>query len=202
MDTGSECFFRYIGGDESGFDELIHLYRESLTAFVSGYVRSRAEAEDIAADVFVELIVHPDKFDPARGSIKTYMYSIARSRALDFLRRIKRGNETAISTTIDCNDTILDIPDLAHPSPEAEYITREEQTERAEALRSAMASIKEEYRTVLRLVYYENMSYSEAGEVMHKTSKQTDNLVFRAKHALKKAMSVQASDYSDKERLF
>lgn len=48
------------------------------------------EAEDVCHDVFLDLIQHPEKFDPLRGSIKAWLAVKTRNRAIDRLRKLKR----------------------------------------------------------------------------------------------------------------
>ena len=48
-----------------------------------------------------------------------------------------------------------------------------------------MQELKEEYRIALHLIYFEEMSYEEAGKVMHKSRKQIENYAYRARNALK-----------------
>src|SRR3954449_7538911 len=46
-------------------------------------LRDEAAAEDVVQDVFVQLWLRPDSYDPARGSLASYVSMLARSRALD-----------------------------------------------------------------------------------------------------------------------
>lgn len=86
MDNGESSYRRFIEGDQSAFDELMDAYRDRLIFFIKGYVRSAEEAQDIAMDTFVEILVHPGRFR-FKSSFKTYIYSVARHKAIDFLRK-------------------------------------------------------------------------------------------------------------------
>lgn len=86
MDNGESSYRRFIEGDQSAFDELMDAYRDRLIFFVKGYVGSAEEAQDIAMDTFVEILVHPGRFR-FKSSFKTYIYSVARHKAIDFLRK-------------------------------------------------------------------------------------------------------------------
>lgn len=61
MDQGAASYRRFIDGDRDAFGEVIDLYRESLIFFIHRYVNDMDTAEDLAEDVFVELIVHPER---------------------------------------------------------------------------------------------------------------------------------------------
>ena len=60
--------------------------------------------------------------------------------------------------------------------------------ERKLALSAALDALPEEMRVAVHLVYFENMSYEEAGRIMKKNRKQVDNLLYRAKTALRCAI--------------
>lgn len=67
-----------------------------------------------------------------------------------------------------------------------EFIEREENRL---LLHKTMRMLKEEHRVVLILLYFEDMSYIQAGRAMNKTEKQIKHLAYRAKAALKEKLS-------------
>ena len=60
--------------------------------------------------------------------------------------------------------------------------------EQIDELRHAMDMIKDEYREVLYLLYFEDMKYEEAGRIMGKSVSQITNLAHRAKKSIKKLL--------------
>ena len=60
--------------------------------------------------------------------------------------------------------------------------------ERNRILHLCMSELNQAYREVLYLVYFEDMSYRQAAEVMNKNIKQVTNLVFRGKESLRKLL--------------
>ena len=89
MDNGASSYRRFIDGDKSAFEEIIDLYRESLILFIYRYTGDLEAAEDLAGDVFVELIIHPGRYR-FRSSFKTYIFSIGRNKAVDYIRKIEK----------------------------------------------------------------------------------------------------------------
>ncbi|MBQ8894679.1 MAG: sigma-70 family RNA polymerase sigma factor [Clostridia bacterium] len=161
-----ENYRRYLSGDESAFDALIRQYRHSLTFFLMRYVKDPATAEELAIDVFAELVLHPRRYN-FKVSLKTYLFMIGRSRAIDYLRRQKRNE------------------------PLAEDLSYEEQffsNEQKRALHTALSALPEEMQEAVYLVYFEELSYKEAAGVLKKTPKQVDNLLYRAKGLLRKEL--------------
>ena len=90
MQSGEECYRRFLDGDKSGFDELMDIYHDSLIRFVQRYVKSEADAEDIAADTFLELLIHPKRYS-FKSSMKTYIFSVAHNKSVNFLRKDRKS---------------------------------------------------------------------------------------------------------------
>lgn len=164
---------------QSAFDELMDAYRDRLIFFIKGYVGSAEEAQDIAMDTFVEILVHPGRFR-FKSSFKTYIYSVARHKAVDFLRK-KR-------TVPDSGKEIWD------ESAIDSFYRRED----ARTVRECMDRLNGDYRTVLYLVYFEEVDGDGAAKIMGKSKKQLANLLYRAKQALKTELEKEGFCYEDR----
>jgi len=172
MEQGAESYRRYLGGDESAFAEIISEYRTPVTFFIQRYVHDIYAAEDIAADVFMDLIVHRHRYRSGT-SFRTYLFMLARSRALDYLRQIKRRPAVPIE---EVAQTLADSRSL-----EQDYL----KDEQSRLLHEAIAKLPEDQQIAIHLVYFEERTYAETAKIMKKTKKQVDNLLYRAKHALR-----------------
>ena len=73
-------------GDERAFAELYDLYSSILFGFLLRILHSRAEAEDVLQEVFLQVWQQAHAFDAARGRPFTWLVTLARSRAIDRLR--------------------------------------------------------------------------------------------------------------------
>ena len=109
-------------------------------------------------------------------SLKTYLFMLGRSRALNYLKRESKFR------VIELTDAEAETAD--YRALEERLIAQEEKI----AVNAALNRLPEEYRTVLHLIYFEELSYEEAARVMRKSRKQVDNLLYRAKKALRSAM--------------
>lgn len=85
MDNGASSYRRFLDGDESAFDEIMKELFRSLVFFIDRYVHDVHSAEDIAIDTFSDLIVHRHRYN-FKVTLKTYLFMIGRSRALDHIR--------------------------------------------------------------------------------------------------------------------
>ena len=180
-------------------EELYDKYIKDLIYFINGYLHDLYEAEDIAEDVFVELLLHPDKFRKA-SSEKTYLFAIGKNKAIDRIRRNAKlvpfteggaadKDESIPSQTQAENDgswSFDTMPDVA-----VDVIKREEQQE----MLSAVSELKEEYRMAIFLSYYEGLSNGEIAELMNVGKKQVENYLYRGKQSLKEKLGDKSDDY-------
>ena len=172
MDNGAGSYRRFLDGDESAFDEVMKELFDKLVFFIDRYVHDIHAAEDIAIDVFSDLVVHKNRYN-FKVKLKTYLFMLGRSRALNYISRRKRM-------------------DFVEPE-EAEGVLSDEKTpeeilildERKEKVNKALFSLSEEMRVAVHLIYFEELSYEEAAKVMKKNRKQIDNLLYRAKKELR-----------------
>lgn len=175
MAEGSLLVKRLTDGDESAFSEFIALYRAPLILFIDRYVGNLSAAEEIAADTLAEFLISPGKYN-GKASVKTYLFTIGKHRAVDFLRQRVRRKELPIAD---------DIPDTDDP---AEILIDSEEKRR---LHRAINQLHGDYKTAIWLVYFEDLSYKETAKIMKKSVKQVENLVYRAKKALKEQLEVE-----------
>ena len=172
MDNGASSYRRFLEGDKDAFDGIMEEYHQSLIFFIDRYVQDTAAAEDIAIDVFAELIVHPRRYN-FKVSLKTYLFMMGRSRALNY---IKRRNRIQTVPLEDVEGQLADRMELSE---------RLLADGRQRAVNDALCKLPEDMRTAVHLVYFEELSYEEAAKVMGKTRKQVDNLLYRAKGMLR-----------------
>jgi len=172
MDHGACSYRRFLDGDESAFDEIMKELFHGLVFFVDRYVHDVHAAEDIAIDAFSDLIVHKHRYN-FNVTLKTYLYMIGRSRALDYLkhRKVIAFTELSEATEVSSEEKTLE-----------ECVLSEE---RKRTVNAAIADLPEDMRVVIHLIYFEEMTYEEAAKVMKKNRKQVDNLLYRAKKELR-----------------
>jgi len=182
--SAEEAYQAFCAGDESGFDQLMREFQQSLVFFLLGYVHSPETAEDLAEDTFVELLLHQGRFR-GQSSFKTYLFSVARHKAIDHLRREKRRPTVALDEIAERGDDAM--------GPEELILAGEQAAQIAGAIRA----IPPEYQEVLRLLYLERLRYEEIALLMRKNKKQIDNLAYRARQALKNSLGREAIKFEE-----
>ena len=175
---------QYLEGDEQALEHIVQATIDPLLLFTCSLVHDLPTAEEIVDDAFVHITVKRRAF---RGDsqLKTYLYAVCRNIACKRLRTRSRRPEKPVG-------------DWPPGSAETETLeARVIRNERDAQLRSAMAELKEEYRAVLHLVFFERMTIDQASEIMCKTYKQTDNLIQRAKKSLRTRLEKEGFDRDD-----
>lgn len=172
MDHGESSYRRYLQGDEDAFAEIVKEYFDHLVFFINRYVEDYGAAEDIAMDVFAWLIVHKNRYNFS-VSLKTYLFMLGRSRALDYLKHRKKLQTVELSQAWQLADP--------KPDPEAQLLL----DDRSKAVHRAIGALNEEMRLAVHLTYFEELSADEVAKVLKKNRKQVYNLLYRAKNTLR-----------------
>lgn len=183
MDNGASSYHRFLQGDNDGMIEIIRDYKDGLILYLYRFTNNMSTAEDLVEDTFVKLYAKKPKFS-GKCSFKTWLYTIGRNMALNYMRRQRWFSDKSIDEC-DCLPDSMDI--------EASYIKKEEN----KLVRRKLQSLKSEYKQVLYLMYTEGFSTEETAEIMHKSKKQIGNLIYRAKNALRSELLKEGSSYEE-----
>ncbi len=171
MDNGASSYRRFLDGDESAFDDIMKELFYSLVFFIDRYVQDFHTAEDIAMDIFADLGIHRHKYN-FKVTLKTYLFMVGRSRALNYIKHRKVIDFVELTDTQSYSDD--------HSELEKAVLV----DERKRIVNAALLKLPDDMRVAIHLVYFEDMSYDEAAQVMKKDKKQVDNLLYRAKKEL------------------
>lgn len=184
MDNGASSYRRFLEGDDNALAGIVRDYKDGLMLYLNGIVGNIYVAEELMEETFFKLITRRPRFT-AKYSFKTWLYTVGRNVALDYLRH---SSKSAAVSTEEVGDSLKDECDL-----EKMYIAEE----RKLTLHNAMKKLHPEYRQVLWLLYFEDFSNAEAASVMKKSSRQMKNLVYRAKTALKSELTKEGFVYEE-----
>lgn len=183
MDYGASSYRRFLDGDDFGIEEIIRDYKDGLILYLNGYLNDLCIAEDCVQNAFITLAVKRPKYR-GESSFKTWLYTIGRNEALDYLR--KHRNKTAV--IIDEFEKTASESDL-----ERDYLKEEQKI----TVRRTIRRLKTDYQQVLYLTFFEGFSNSEAGIIMKKTNKQIENLLYNAKKSLKSELEKDGVKYEE-----
>src|SRR5439155_6295043 len=140
---------RVQSGDTRALAELFDRYTPLLFPVCHRILRSPAEAEDALQDAWLQVWKRAASYDARRGSVVAWLFTVARSRALDRWRSLasRRQAETAA--------------DQDPPPPPLEPPADAARSEWSERVRAALAQLEPKQRQVLEIAYFQGLSQSE-----------------------------------------
>ena len=142
---------RLLARDESALGEVYDQYSSFVYGIAFRVIGDARAAEDVVQDVFLKLWESPDGFDPARGSLRTWLGTLAHRRAVDHVRREEAKRRTALRDAA-----------RSPVAPDVEEMAMALVT--AERVRAALATLPEEQREAIQLAYFGGRTYREVAE--------------------------------------
>lgn len=184
MDKGADSYRRFLAGNENGLIDIIRDYKDGLILYLNSFVNNLNIAEELAEETFVRIGIRKPR-DKGKGSFKTWLYTIGRNIAIDYIRRNSKKNEVDMD---ECYSLCTEEESL-----EILYIQEEQKI----IVHRALRKLKLEYRQILWLIYFEGFSNKEAAQVMKKSVHGIETLVYRARQALKKELEKEGFVYEE-----
>lgn len=171
MWSDDELYSRFMNGDVPSYDELMIRHGDGLILYLNGYLHNWQDAEDLMIEAFARIMVKKPSI--GAGKFKAYLYKTARNLAARFHERGKRAEVFSL----DGMDA--EIADQKHVDQKLQ------EDERKKILHLCMERIDPQMAEALWLVYFEDMSYAQAGMVMNVSTKKIDHLLEKGKKKLK-----------------
>jgi RNA polymerase sigma-70 factor, ECF subfamily len=141
--TDAALVARAADGDEDAVSMLYDVYAGPLYGFGLRRLGDPLLAEELVQAVMTRLWRHGRRYEPSRGSVRTWVFTIARSTVIDLHRR----RPVAVPSG--------DLPDTADPMDELDRLVR------AEAVRAALDRLSPEHREVLEFAYFRGLPQSQ-----------------------------------------
>lgn len=153
---------RMQSGDERALGAFYDRWFPVVHAVVSRMLKSSADVEDVVEETFWQVWRQAGRFSGDRGSVQTWVLTIARSRALDRLRAVRRRREESIEAE-DVDDVVTSMAaPVATPPPDPSIEV--EHGERRGHVLAALGALPNEQRQALELAYFGGLSQTEIAE--------------------------------------
>lgn len=172
-DTADETLAARAVADDRSFGMLVERYETKLRRYIVRFINCSAEdAEDIVQEVFVNAYRNLNGFD-ARLKFSSWIYRIAHNEAVSHMRRVTARPTGAMR-------------DDAWDALASEINTERDLVKKMDgaALREAVAALDPKYRDAIVLRYFEDKSYDEIADILHKPAGSISSLIARAKRLL------------------
>jgi RNA polymerase sigma-70 factor, ECF subfamily len=168
-----EVLKQVANGDQRGLETLYNRHSGRTFKFLLRLTENRSAAEDLTHDVFLEVWKSAKRFE-GRSSVATWIFSIARYKALDAGRKQRALTEH-------------DLPTHPEPSPEAEAM----QASSSDYMRACMMALSQEHREIIDLVYFHEKSVKEVSEILDIPEATVKTRMFYARKKLKEMLQAQ-----------
>jgi RNA polymerase sigma-70 factor (ECF subfamily) len=167
-ETDEQLARRIAQGDRAAFAELLDRHEKMVFNVVYRLVSNYDDALDVTQAVFTKLYTKIHGFDPQRR-LFSWLYKIAVNESLNHLGKQKRRrqNRPLVGSEL--------------PTPEEECLA----TERDRSLQAALREVPSDYRVVLILKYYLDLSYREIGTALEISDKTVKSRLFTARKLLR-----------------
>jgi RNA polymerase sigma-70 factor (ECF subfamily) len=143
---------RIAGGETTALEEFYDRYGGLVYAVCLRILRDGGDAEEVLQEVFFEVWRRGDRYDPSRGNPRVYLVHLARSRALDRLRRSRRREE------LGRRGLAVPEPDDLPAEPALDAAIASEERRR---MRLALRGLPESQRKAVMLAFFDGLSHSE-----------------------------------------
>ncbi|MEO5635297.1 MAG: RNA polymerase sigma factor [Candidatus Paceibacterota bacterium] len=156
----------YKKGNEAVLKTLFDRYISPLYNFVSR-IANKNDAADIVQETFIKVWKNIGSFDPRKASFKTWIFTISRNTATDFLRKKKSilfsdlDNSSQSDEGSYNNSFVENIPDESLLPPESLQKIQDK-----EFLNKVLENLSAQSREILALHYQEEMTFAEIGEIL------------------------------------
>jgi RNA polymerase sigma-70 factor (ECF subfamily) len=150
--TDAELFLLLKNGQTNALAILYDRHCALVYGIALQLLGNTEEAEDLTQNIFLKLIDN-SSYDPKRGSLRTFLAMLTRSRSIDRLRARTRANKNRSRQISNERDRVL------YDSNNS--IERISQTERSTEVQNALDRLSSQEREVLQMAYYEGLSQSE-----------------------------------------
>ncbi len=158
----------FQAGDEFAFVSLYNRYKGPVYAFCVKMLLDRTQAQDVMQETFLRIYENRDRLMKS-SSFKAWLFTIARNQCLNQLRRA--------SKQVPLDEGVAQVfPD----GP----VSRLEKSEQVEMVNYYLAQLKPDYREVIILREYQNLSYEEIAAVTRSTLSAVKSRLFKARRKL------------------
>jgi RNA polymerase sigma factor (sigma-70 family) len=167
-----------INGNQKAYEELFKRYKDAIFFMLLKMVNNKNDAEDLTFEAFGKAFRNIKQYSP-KYAFSTWLFKIASNNCIDFLRK-KKGNTISIDGRDDSENERTIPLESNTLNPEQEFI----KDQKAKIMRSEVGRLKERYRRLIELRYFEEFSYEEIAKELNLPIGTVKAQLFRARELL------------------
>jgi RNA polymerase sigma-70 factor (ECF subfamily) len=167
-------------GCEKCFDVLFARYWRLVFTIAWKILRERTDAEEIVQEVFLTLYLHSDKYDAARGSVKTWIAQFAHFKALIKRRHLQTRELMNLDEFLEFESGLL-------------RFETSQGSERAAFVEECLAALNPRERRTVELIHFDGYTLMETAAVLKQSLANTRNIYYRGMKALRSKLMTPCS---------
>lgn len=173
-DVSDEALMSQVSnGNKAAYAVLVNRHFDRMLRLAQRTIGSRDDAEDIAQEICITIWTHAKDWEPGRAKFTTWSYRMLMNRCIDFHRRPRAESLDVVE---EREDQSPDVTEVLYRSQMANHVA------------TAMAELPANQRAAIALCYYEEMSNSEAAEILSTTVGAIESLLVRGKRYLREIL--------------
>ena len=178
--TDADLVAAILKGEQELFGEIVGRYQGRLVNYLYRLLRSTQEAEDLAQEVFFKIYQALDRFDP-KYKFSTWLFRVAQNAAIDKIRK-RRLKVVSMDRPGSGGEDLGTWEFPSHdPSPYGDL----RNLERGEAIQDAIESLPWDYRELIVLRHFGELSYDEIAKLKKMPLGTVKNKLFRGRQMMK-----------------
>lgn len=181
--SDKELISAILDGDQELFSDLVHRYQARLVNFLFRLLHDVADAHDLAQEVFLKVYQALDRYDP-QYKFSTWLFRVAQNAAIDRLRKRRLQLVSMDRPTRNSDDN----SSWEFPGHERSPYARLRNQERGGAISEAIEELPWEYRELIVMRHFAELSYAEIAEIKAMPLGTVKNKLFRGRQMLKETL--------------
>jgi len=141
--------------DEVALAEIYRRHGGAVFGLARRVINNQTEAEDVTQEIFLRLWSQPERFDPARGTLRSFLLTQTHARAVDVIRSLNSSRRRELNDAARTARSGYDV----HREAWDVLVSQE--------VLKALQEIPVEERRVIELAYFEGHTYVQVAEILH-----------------------------------
>ena len=169
-----------LAGNTHMFSHLVDRYRDKIYGMALGFTGNNSDAQDISQEIFIKVFKNLYRFSN-KSKFSTWLYRVSYNVSIDWTR--SNSKHTGNMDLTGYENELAD----SRAGPEESLLEKQERL----TLKKAIYDLKEKYRNILILFYFQGLSYEETAEILQIPVKTVETQLYRARKKLKEGLKQQ-----------